>query len=53
MVGTSPNEIRKTYRHFIKEAVDRLDAVQQQAWLKQGLDADGNPQSNQKQVAVQ
>jgi integrase len=43
MVGTSPNEIRKTYRHWIKEATDRLDEVQQQAWIKQGLDAEGNP----------
>jgi integrase len=53
MVGTSPNEIRKTYRHFVKEATDRLDDVQVQSWIKQGLDADGNPQSNQKKVAVQ
>jgi integrase len=45
MVGTSPNEIRKTYRHWIKEATDRLDEVQQQAWIKQGLDADGNPKT--------
>jgi site-specific recombinase XerD len=43
MVGTSPNEIRKTYRHFIKEAVERLDRVQEQAWIAQGLDKDGNP----------
>jgi integrase len=49
MVGTSPNEIRKTYRHWIKEATDRLDDVQQQAWLKQGLDKDGNP----KKAAIQ
>ena len=43
LVGTSPNEIRKTYRHYIKEAVDRLDRVQEQAWIAQGLDKDGNP----------
>ena len=43
MVGTSPNEIRKTYRHFVKEATDRLDEVQRQAWVKQGLDEQGNP----------
>ena len=43
MVGTSPNEIRKTYRHWIKEATDRLDRVQEQAWLSQGLDRHGNP----------
>jgi integrase len=45
MVGTSPNEIRKTYRHWIKEATDRLDTVQQQAWIAQGLDKDGNPKT--------
>ncbi|HEV2395928.1 MAG TPA: hypothetical protein VGS27_03155 [Candidatus Sulfotelmatobacter sp.] len=28
MVGTSPAEIRKTYRHWIKEEEDRLDAIQ-------------------------
>jgi site-specific recombinase XerD len=33
MVGSSPNEIRKTYRHWIKEAEDRLDKVQRQAWF--------------------
>jgi hypothetical protein len=43
MVGTSPTEIRKTYRHYIKEATDRLDSVQEQAWLAMGLDKDGNP----------
>ena len=42
MVGTSPNEIRKTYRHWIKEAEDRLDDVQREAWLKMGLDENGN-----------
>jgi integrase len=51
MVGTSPNEIRKTYRHYIKEATDRLDDVQEQAWLKQGLDKDGNPQGYQQKQA--
>src|SRR5205807_645914 len=38
MVGTSSKEIRKTYRHWIKEAEDRLDEVQREAWLKMGLD---------------
>jgi integrase len=42
MVGTSPSEIRKTYRHWIKEAEDRLDDVQREAWLKMGLDENGN-----------
>ena len=42
MVGSSPNEIRKTYRHWIKEAEDRLDEVQREAWLKMGLDENGN-----------
>jgi integrase len=42
MVGTSSNEIRKTYRHWIKEAEDRLDKVQREAWLKMGLDENGN-----------
>jgi integrase len=42
MVGTSPNEIRKTYRHYIKEAVDRLDREQERSWLAEGLDKDGN-----------
>lgn len=47
MVGTSPKEIRKTYRHWIKEAEDRLDDVQRQAWLAQGLDTNGNPKTDQ------
>jgi integrase len=47
MVGTSPKEIRKTYRHWIKEAEDRLDEVQRQAWLKQGLDENGDPKAQQ------
>jgi len=42
MVGSSPNEIRKTYRHWIKEAEDRLDKVQREAWLAMGLDENGN-----------
>ena len=48
MVGTSPTEIRKTYEHWIKPAMDRLDAEQTRSWLAQGLDKDGNPN-----VAVQ
>jgi integrase len=42
MVGTSAKEIRKTYRHWIKEAEDRLDEVQREAWLKMGLDENGD-----------
>ncbi len=42
MVGSSPEEIRKTYRHWIKEAEDRLDEVQREAWLTMGLDENGN-----------
>jgi len=42
MVGTSPVEIRKTYEHWIKEAEDRLDTVQAEVWIAQGLDEDGN-----------
>ena len=42
MVGSSPNEIRRTYRHWIKEAEDRLDEVQRAAWLAMGLDENGN-----------
>jgi hypothetical protein len=49
MVGTSPKEIRETYRHWIKEAEDRLDEVQRQAWLAQGLDKNGNPKADQVQ----
>jgi hypothetical protein len=47
MVGTSPKEVRETYRHWIKEAEDRLDEVQRQAWLAQGLDKNGNPKADQ------
>lgn len=46
-VGTSPDEIRKTYRHKIKEAEDRLDEVQRQEWLYQGLDENGNQKADQ------
>lgn len=42
MVGTSAKEIRKTYRHWIKEAEDRMDEVQREAWLKMGFDEKGN-----------
>jgi len=42
MVGRSPKEICKTYRHWIKETEERLDAVQREAWLKMGLDENGN-----------
>ena len=34
---SSPKEIRKTYRHWIKEAEDRLDEVQRQAWELKGM----------------
>lgn len=30
------------YHHWIKEYEDRLDEVQRQAWLKQGLDENGD-----------
>ena len=50
MVGTSPEEIRKTYRHWIKEAEDRLDEVQRQAWLAQGLDENGNAKESKLQL---
>ena len=43
MVGTSPKEIRKTYRHWIQEEEDRLDEAQREAWLNMGLDENGNP----------
>jgi integrase len=49
MVGTSEKEIRKTYEHWIKEAEDRLDEVQKQAWLAQGLDENGNQKKQQFQ----
>lgn len=42
MVGSSPNEIRRTYRHWIKETEDRLDEVQRQSWLAMGLDENGD-----------
>ena len=42
-VGTSEAEIRKTYHHWIPEYEDHLDDTQRKAWLKQGLDENGNP----------
>jgi len=42
MVGTSPKEIRKTYEHWVKEAEDRLDEVQENIFLQNGLDKNGN-----------
>jgi integrase len=42
MVGTSPQEIRKTYEHCIREGEDRLDEAKAQTWLSMGLDADNN-----------
>jgi hypothetical protein len=42
MVGTSPDEIRQTYK--LKAQTDRLDKVQEQMWLARGLDSHGNPQ---------
>lgn len=48
-VGTSPKEIRDTYHHWIKENEDRLDEVQRQAWLKQGLDENGNERRKRAQ----
>lgn len=48
MVGTSPKEIRKTYRHWIQEEEDRLDEAQREAWLRMGLDENGNPKKKKK-----
>ncbi len=48
-VGTSEKEIRKTYEHWIREAEDRLDEVQRRAWLKQGLDENGNQRRQRTQ----
>lgn len=42
-VGTSEKEIRKTYHHWIREYEDHLDDMHRQAWLKMGLDENGNP----------
>jgi integrase len=42
MVGTSEAVIRKTYKHDVKDGMDRLDALQSQVWMQQGLDASGN-----------
>jgi integrase len=42
MVGTSPQEIRRTYQHWIRETEDRLDEQQKQEFLLQGLDENGN-----------
>jgi integrase len=42
MVGTSPQIIRKTYQHWIKEAEDRLDQLQAASWQQRGMDANGN-----------
>ena len=42
MVGTSEKEIRKTYEHWIKGAEGRLDEIQRQSWLKQGLNENGD-----------
>jgi len=47
MVGTSPQEIRKTYQHWIKDAEDRQDALQSKVWLDKGLDENGNEQKPQ------
>ena len=48
-VGTSEKEIRKTYEHWIREAEDRLDEVQRQVWLKQGLDKSGDQRRHRTQ----
>jgi hypothetical protein len=49
MVGTSPKEIRKTYRHWIQEEEGRLDEAQREAWLRMGLDKNGNPKNEEGQ----
>jgi integrase len=49
MVGTSEKEIRKTYEHWVKEAEDRLDEIQRNSWLAQGLDENGDAKEHRIQ----
>jgi integrase len=48
-VGASEKEIRKTYEHWIQEAEDRLDNLQRQSWIAQGLDENGDAKEQQIQ----
>jgi hypothetical protein len=48
-VGASEKEIRKTYEHWIQEAEDRLDSLQRQSWIAQGLDENGDAKEHQIQ----
>jgi len=48
-VGASEKEIRKTYEHWIREAEDRLDTLQRQSWIAQGLDENGDAKEHQIQ----
>jgi integrase len=38
MIGTSAQEIRRTYHHWIKEDDERMDAIQDKVWQEQGMD---------------
>jgi site-specific recombinase XerD len=46
LVGTSAAVLTDTYKHYIQEAGDRMDAVQAQVWHRMGLDAEGNPKAS-------
>jgi integrase len=50
MIGTSPQEIRKTYHHWIKEDDARMDAIQDKIWQERGLDG-GQPAEKPKPAA--
>ena len=43
MAGNSPDEIRKTYKHWIPKMHEQLKQEAAMAWVKMGLDAKGNP----------
>jgi integrase len=42
MMGNSVAQIEKTYKHRLKKGSKRILAKQQQVWLAQGLDENGN-----------
>jgi len=42
LVGTSADEIKETYEHWIQDTEDLLDEAQSQDFLAQGLDEQGN-----------
>jgi integrase len=46
MVGTSPAEIRKTYKHSLAKGNERKDALQAAVWVTMGLDEYGGPTVN-------